>query len=90
MQTRFATGLAALALAASAPVLAQTDWSSPFARGPYVGVSGGESKFRTDCSSLFSCDRKDTAWKLYGGGRFNDILGLELGYTDFGKIRGAG
>ena len=53
----------------------------------YIGVSGGESKFRADCSSLFTCDTKDTAWKVYGGSGVNDILGVELAYTDFGKIR---
>jgi opacity protein-like surface antigen len=55
-----------------------------------VGVSGGQSKFRTDCSTLFDCDRKDTAWKVYAGGGVNDILGFEAGYTDFGKIRSFG
>ena len=56
----------------------------------HVGVSGGQSKFRTDCSSLFDCDRKDSAWKVYAGGSVNDILGFEIGYTDFGKIRAFG
>lgn len=56
----------------------------------HVGVSGGQSKFRTDCSSLFDCDRKDSAWKVYAGGSVNDILGFEVGYTDFGKIRAFG
>ena len=53
----------------------------------HIGVSGGESKFKANCSSLFTCDTKDTAWKVYGGTAVNDILGVELGYTDFGQIR---
>ncbi|HUQ29437.1 MAG TPA: outer membrane beta-barrel protein [Usitatibacter sp.] len=56
----------------------------------HVGVSGGQSKFRTDCSTLFDCDKKDTGYKVYGGGSVNDILGFEVGYTDFGRIRAFG
>jgi opacity protein-like surface antigen len=78
----------ALALAAS-PAFAQSIFDPAPGPGPrnYVGVSGGQSKFRADCSSLFSCDTKDTGWKVYGGTGVNDILGVELGYTDFGRIR---
>lgn len=92
MNSRFAIGIAALGLAASAPALAQSDsnWNLTPAYSGYIGVSGGQSKFRTDCSSLFDCDQKDTAWKLYAGGRANEIFGVELGYTDFGKVRASG
>jgi opacity protein-like surface antigen len=93
MNAKLALGLAGLALAASGNVLAQsTEWRNPMTRDfwGYLGASAGESKFRTDCSSLFDCDRKDTGFKIYGGGKFNDIVGLELGYTDFGKIRASG
>jgi OOP family OmpA-OmpF porin len=93
MKAKLALGLAGLALAASGNVLAQsTEWRNPMGRDfwGYLGASAGESKFRTECSSLFDCDRKDTGFKIYGGGKFNDIVGLELGYTDFGKIRASG
>ena len=56
----------------------------------YVGASGGESKFRTECNrtiTQFECDRKDTGFKVYAGGRMSQVLGLEVGYTDFGRIR---
>ena len=56
----------------------------------HVGVSGGQSKFRTECSTIFDCDQKDSGWKVYGGGSVNDILGFEVGYTDFGRIRASG
>ena len=82
MRKSLAVGIAALGLAATGSAFAQAS--------SYLGISGGEAKFRTDCSSLFTCDRKDTAWKLYGGVKGNEILGLELGYTDFGKINVSG
>ena len=92
MKPRIVLGVAAVAFAAS-PAFAQSIFDSQpsgnYTRN-YVGVSGGESKFRTDCSSLFTCDTKDTAWKAYFGSSVNDILGLEVGYTDFGKIRASG
>jgi opacity protein-like surface antigen len=59
----------------------------------YVGASGGESKFRAECNrtiTQFECDRKDTGFKVYAGGQLSQILGLEIGYTDFGRIRTAG
>ena len=83
MQKQIAAGLASVAFALVAPVA----HAQP---GSYLGIAGGQSKFDTDCSSLFSCDKKDTAWKLYGGSKINDVFGVELGYTDFGKIRASG
>ena len=83
--------VAAASLAAS-PAFAQSMFDSQRTDRTWghVGVSGGQSKFRTDCSTLFDCDKKDTGWKVYGGGSVNDILGFEVGYTDFGKIRAFG
>ena len=71
---------------AAGGALAQTTFGSPNS-GPYIGASGGQSKFRTECSRLFDCDRKDTGWKIYGGSKWNDVVGFELAYTDFGNIR---
>ena len=93
MQCKLAIGIAALGLAATGNVFAQApDWRNPTTSDfwGYIGASAGQSKFRTDCSSLFDCDKKDTGFKVYGGGQFNDLIGLEVGYTDFGKIRASG
>jgi opacity protein-like surface antigen len=91
MNRRITSALAVLGLTLGAsPAFAQMQSPMNKSFWGHVGVSGGESKFRTECSSLFDCDRKDTAWKVYGGGSFNDWLGMELGYTDFGKIRASG
>ena len=94
-QVRKMAAVAALGLLASGTTLAQSTYSTPW-RGDfwgYVGASAGESKFRTDCNrtiTQFECDTKDTGFKVYAGGRMNQWLGLEVGYTDFGRIRASG
>ncbi len=93
MNAKLALGLAALGVAATGNAFAQSsDWRAPMHRDfwGYIGASAGRSDFRTDCASAFDCDRKDTGFKVYGGGKFNDIIGLEVGYTDLGKIRASG
>jgi len=87
--------VAALGLLASGTALAQSTYGRPW-QGDfwgYIGASAGESKFRTDCNrtvTQFECDTKDTGFKVYAGGRMTEWLGLELGYTDFGRIRASG
>jgi Opacity protein and related surface antigens len=89
-------GLAAFGLVASAPTFAQstapgaTPWSGNF--WGYIGASAGESKFRSQCGrrDIFACDQRDTAWKVFAGGKFNPNLGLEAAYTDFGKVNASG
>ena len=90
---RTITAVAALGLAVSGTTFAQynTPWRGDF--WGYAGASGGETKFRTECNRTITqleCDRKDTGYKVYAGGRMNEILGLEVGYTDFGQIRASG
>ena len=91
MSKRITLALAAVALLSNA-AFAQSIFDSQRSdrTSAYVGASGGQSNFRTNCSSAFSCDKKDSAWKVYAGGSSNDILGFEVGYTDFGKIRASG
>lgn len=45
----------------------------------YLGGGLGEAK----------TDTRETSWKLYGGYQFTPTWGLELGYNDLGKYRGA-
>lgn len=58
----------------------------------YVGFNVGKSNFSLGNGvGVFPSDRKDTAYNLYAGSYFNPNFGLELGYTDFGKVtRGGG
>jgi opacity protein-like surface antigen len=90
---RFILPALALGIASATGAFAQADtrmpWSDTF--WGYVGASAGESKFRRDCSSfVFRCDDKDTGWKVYGGGNFNNVIGLEVGYVDFGRMNAFG
>jgi OOP family OmpA-OmpF porin len=95
-KTRMLTAVTTLGLLASGSALAQSTYATPW-RGDfwgYIGASGGESKFRTDCRNgvtrFFECDKRDTGFKVYAGGKMNDVFGLEVGYTDFGRIRASG
>ena len=74
------------AMAISAPALAQQSHA-------YVGGLIGQSKAADGCTDLpsgFSCDNKDTAFKLYGGYQFNPHFAVECGYADLGKVKGSG
>lgn len=87
------SAVATVALLASGSAFAQYNapWRGDF--WGYIGVNGGETKFRTECNrtiTQFECDRKDTGFKVYAGGRMSNVLGLEVGYTDFGRIRASG
>jgi opacity protein-like surface antigen len=83
--------IATLGLLASGAALAQQPYNTPW-RGDfwgYLGASAGESKYRSSCNrtvTLFQCDAKDTGFKIYAGGKMNEVLGLEVGYTSFGTI----
>lgn len=95
-KTRMMTAIAALGLMGPGAAFAQAEYRAPW-RGDfwgYVGASAGESKFNTECRNgvtrFFDCNRRDTGYKVYAGGRVNEVLGLEVGYTDFGRIRASG
>ena len=38
----------------------------------------------------FGIERSKNTYNLYGGSYFNDFIGLEVGYADFGKIKRGG
>lgn len=58
----------------------------------YFGFNAGQSDYSVgNGNGAFASDNKDTAYNIYGGSYFNNNFGLELGYTDFGRInRGGG
>jgi OmpA-OmpF porin, OOP family len=59
--------------------------------GFYAGASIGQSEAKDmDCAGLPSCDKKDTAWKLFGGYQFNRYIAAEGAYTDLGKVKASG
>ena len=95
MKRNVILGLAAFGFAAGASVAyAQEPYAAPW-QGNFwgtLGVSGGQSKFKNECASadVFHCEHRDSAWKVYATGQFNRNLGLEFGYTDFGKVAASG
>ena len=75
--------LLAAAIACAAASAAAQD------RGWYAGAALGQSTFKEFCSSsALSCDEKDTAWKLFGGYRFNPYFAVEGTYLDWGEASG--
>lgn len=94
---RALTGLAfaagSLAVAASAQAQTTTTSASSgysmYAPGSaYVGLNAGRSRYgdRTPGLGGFINDRSNNAYSLYGGSYFNNNLGFELGYNDFGRV----
>ena len=102
-RTFSATILAVAALAAATGAQAQdssttsgNSYSSNYSfyapGSRYFGLNIGQSDFSLpNGTGAFPSDNKDTSYNIYGGSYFNNNFGLELGYTDFGKInRGGG
>jgi OmpA-OmpF porin, OOP family len=56
-------------------------------RGGYVGASVGQSTFASrHCQDDFSCDRRDTSFKVFTGWQFLRVLGAELSYVNLGQV----
>jgi OmpA-OmpF porin, OOP family len=73
-----------LALTAPPAALAQD-------AGFYLGGSLGQATFTewcVDSPSVLSCDDKDSAWKIFGGYRFNRYVAVEGTYINWGKATG--
>ena len=59
--------------------------------GFYLGGSLGQARFTEWCvddPSVLSCDDKDSAWKIFGGYRFNRYFAVEGTYVDWGTASG--
>jgi len=59
--------------------------------GFYLGGALGQAKFTEWCvpaPTVLSCDDKDSAWKLFGGYRFNRHVAVEGTYVDWGTATG--
>jgi OmpA-OmpF porin, OOP family len=96
--------LVALGLALTAPALAQQTtppqtttttetWRMPYEKGfwGHAGISFGQSKLDDlQCTPGLPCEDKDQAFKVYAGGRFSNIFGLEVGALNIGKYQANG
>lgn len=57
----------------------------------YVELGIGQSDYSLgNGSGLFDSDDGDTSYSIRGGSFFNANVGMEIGYTNFGKINRAG
>lgn len=56
----------------------------PYTSYGYIGLNLGRSDYRTPCVGAFACDKPNLAGKIYTGGMFSQILGMELGYINTG------
>lgn len=57
----------------------------------YAGASIGRSELDASCPAGFGCDDEDTSFRAFAGGRFNNILGAEIGWAHLGEwTRGGG
>jgi len=56
----------------------------------YVGASVGQSRADIDCSGTSTCDKNDSAFKIYGGYMFMPYVGIEATYYNQGKAHLAG
>jgi hypothetical protein len=101
-RTIMAAALAAAGLAFSGVACAQTatsstttdSWRMPYQSGfwGHAGVSAGRGELDASCVGAgLACDKKDTAFRAYAGGRFNNAIGLEIGALNIGDYeRGGG
>jgi OOP family OmpA-OmpF porin len=72
-------------LAPLALLAASLSFTGPAAAQGYLGLGGGQSNIRLDCTGTTSCDRTDTAFKLFAGYQFTANWGVEGTYFDQGK-----
>lgn len=89
--------LAAVPLAAAAQTTTTTSrtgtgWTMPYERGfwGHVGASLGRGELDATCPPGTGCDDKEQAFRIYGGGRFNNAIGGEIAYIKFGDFRRGG
>src|SRR3954453_7981743 len=87
------SGIASAQSTTSTSTTTTTDtWRMPYQSGfwGHAGASVGQSKLELGCPAGGSCDNKDTSFRVYAGGKFNNAFGLELGLVDYGTFDRAG
>jgi opacity protein-like surface antigen len=57
----------------------------PYTSNGYFGVNLGKGDYRKNCVGGFECKDPDIAGKLYTGGLFSRVIGVELGYINTGN-----
>jgi OOP family OmpA-OmpF porin len=78
--------VAALGALATAPCFAQTDdtvrmpYQKEFWTTGHAGIEVGRSRLDIGCPTGATCDERANAFKLFAGGRFNNVFGGEVSY----------
>jgi OOP family OmpA-OmpF porin len=88
-----ATGSAFAQQTTPPPARDSSSWTMPYQAGfwGHVGASYGRSKLHAPCPPGDDCELRDQAWRVFGGGKFNNIFGAEVGFIDLGDFnRGGG
>ncbi len=70
---------------AAASLLCAALAPSAFAQA-YVGASAGQVRVNVDCTGTDTCDKSDTAYKVFGGYMFVPYVGIEGAYYNQGKL----
>lgn len=73
--------LSALALLSTAVFAEEAKYS-----GAYIGLGYGMTSFSITDNGKELFGQGSSGLKLYGGYQFNQIVGVELAYNDFGKF----
>jgi OOP family OmpA-OmpF porin len=83
----------ALGQQANPPPSSGSRLNMPYERGfwGYAGIEAGRAKLHSTCPAGLNCDLRDQTWRAFGGGKFNNILGAEVGVMKLGDwTRGGG
>ena len=63
----------------------------PYTSYGYVGASIGQSHIDLgSCAPGLACDNQGTGYKVFTGGRFSRVFGVELGYVNLGDADRSG
>ena len=90
MNLKIAAAISALVVAAAAPVAFAQEQNPGFYLGGGVGQFNAQIDDVDDVdSTVDEWDNDDTAYKLFGGYRFNNFLAVELDYINLGEPSGA-
>jgi OmpA-OmpF porin, OOP family len=71
---------------------ASNEWAYPWQQRfwGYSGLAVGGGNYNLTCVPGLACDEDTGAFKLFAGGRVNNVFGLEASYINLGKAQLAG
>lgn len=90
--TAIAAAVILSATASAAFAQAGNGLKLPYERGfwGHAGASIGASRLDATCPSGSDCDDSEQSFRIFGGGRFNDMFGGEIAWTKMGDFKRGG